>query len=254
MSGSGLPAQHHVRHVLKAASLGCLVVVATFLALAAAAIAPGATPAAALSNCSVASAIDEEEEEFLRLINEYRTQNGLSPFVLSESLSRAAAWKSRHMASNGYFAHEDEGIGRGFADRLRDCGYTFNTWLGENIAAGHEDAAATFEQWRNSSGHDAIMLSDHFSAIGIGRAYQSGSTYAWYWTTDFGGTIEGGGDVSCGGGVDAIDAQLLLQYLAGLSPSLPCAENADVTGDGSIDATDAMLILQYSAGLVANFV
>src|SRR3970040_1534619 len=31
------------------------------------------------------------------------------------------------------------------------------------------------------------MLNANFKVIGIGRVYTGGSTYGWYWTTDFGG-------------------------------------------------------------------
>ncbi len=61
------------------------------------------------------------------------------------------------------------------------------------------------------------------------------------------------GDASCGGGVNSIDALLVLQYGAGMIlGSLPCHENADVNRDGRVDAVDAALILQYSARLLAS--
>ena len=60
------------------------------------------------------------------------------------------------------------------------------------------------------------------------------------------------GDVNDDGGVNAIDAALVLQYVAGLLGSLPNAQAADVNDDGRIDSVDAALILQYSAGLVAH--
>jgi TolB protein len=58
------------------------------------------------------------------------------------------------------------------------------------------------------------------------------------------------GDANCQGGIDAIDAAIMLQYGAGLIGTLPCEDDADVNGDGDIDSVDAALILQYSAGLL----
>ena len=49
-------------------------------------------------------------------------------------------------------------------------GYTYNTYRGENIAAGNASASATFTQWRNSPTHNTNMLNANFRAIGIGRA------------------------------------------------------------------------------------
>jgi hypothetical protein len=84
--------------------------------------------------------------------------------------------------------------------------------------------------------------------IGIGRAYNAASAYDWYWTTDFGGASDGGGDVSCNDGVNSVDAALILQYAAGLSASLPCPSRGDMNGDDRIDAADALMVLQFSAG------
>jgi hypothetical protein len=75
--------------------------------------------------------------------------------------------------------------------RVRDCGYRYNTYIGENIAAGVASAQAAFDLWKNSPGHNANMLSTNFTTIGIGREYVAGSPYGWYWTTNFGGVDDG---------------------------------------------------------------
>ncbi len=142
-------------------------------------------------NCQVDASIDAEEQEFLRLINEHRAQNGRAPLQLSTALNRAAAWKSQHMADNNYFAHDDTPIGRTWIQRIRDCGYTSNSYIGENIAAGISSAQSAFNLWRNSPGHNSNMLNGSYVVIGIGRAYNASSAYDWYWTTDFGGALDG---------------------------------------------------------------
>jgi uncharacterized protein YkwD len=145
--------------------------------------------ATAAGDCTVDATPDSEERAFLTLINNYRAQNGLAPLALSYSLTRASAWKSNDMGANRYFAHDD--LSRTWVDRIRDCGYGYNTWLGENIAAGFSTAQSVFDAWRNSPGHNANMLSANYTAIGIGRVYVAGSPYGWYWTTDFGGASDG---------------------------------------------------------------
>jgi uncharacterized protein YkwD len=169
-----------------------LAVIAT-LAVACLALAGGATgsPALAGPNCTIDATIDSEELAFLGLINQHRADNGRGPLALSDTLNRAAAWKSWHLGTEAYFAHDDTPINRTWVQRIRDCGYNYSTGLGENIAAGNSSAQATFLQWRNSPGHNANMLSSGYTAIGIGRAYVAGSPYSWYWTTDFGGVSDG---------------------------------------------------------------
>lgn len=210
--------------------------------------------------CSADTSLDGEELEFLELINDYRAQNGLGPLVFSNALNRAAAWKSAHMATNDYFAHDDAIIDRGFVDRLRDCGYDANTWLSENIAAGNDTAEETFEQWRGSAGHNSNMLNPNMVVIGVARVFDDDSTYGWYWTTEFGGEDDGftpppaslpekSGDVDCTGTTTSVDAALVLQFSAALLPDLTCQVEADVNGDGRIGSLDAAIILQISAGL-----
>ncbi len=156
--------------------------------LAAAANRP-ALDAAAAGGCTVDAAMDSEEQAFLLLINNYRAQNGRAPLKASYMLTKAAAWKSRDLATNNYLAHDD--LNRTWSQRIVDCGYGFNTWLGENIAAGYATAQQVFGGWKASPGHNANMLGANYTAIGIGRYFQQGSTYGWYWTTDFGGFSDG---------------------------------------------------------------
>ena len=59
------------------------------------------------------------------------------------------------------------------------------------------------------------------------------------------------GDVNCTGGVNSIDATIILQLDAGLISSVICIQNGDVNGDGAINSLDATLILQLDAGLIS---
>ncbi len=136
--------------------------------------------------------LESEKAVFLTLINQYRQQNGLPPLSVSSALTTAAQLHSEDMAINNYFSHTSLD-GRTFVDRIRQAGYTYNTCLGENIAAGFPTAQSVFNAWKNSPSHNANMLSSCFKVIGIGLAYQTSSTYGYYWTTDFGGYDDSGG-------------------------------------------------------------
>lgn len=132
---------------------------------------------------------EDEELAFLALINNHRQVNGLAPLTISPSLYNASEGHSYDMGVRNYFAHNTpEGITPW--DRIRAAGYGYNTYLGENIAAGYVSAQSVFDAWLNSPGHNANMLSPNFRAVGIGRYYVPGSHYGYYWTTDFGGVSE----------------------------------------------------------------
>lgn len=148
-------------------------------------------PASALTNCTVNdTSIDAEERAFLGLINTYRAQNGLGALTLSTNLNRASTWMAADMGQKNYFSHTDS-LGRSPSTRAIDCGYPQGA--GENIAAGTNwsSASAVFTAWKNSSGHNANMLNGSYRQIGIARVFTSGSTYGWYWVTDFGTTNDG---------------------------------------------------------------
>jgi uncharacterized protein YkwD len=165
-------------------------------------LAGNSRPAAALTNCAVADmTFDAQEQEFLRLINQYRAQNGRPALTASVNLNRAASWHARDMAVNRYFSHTDS-LGRSFSTRIANCdGKPYNA---ENIAAGtyRDTAAEVFAAWRNSSGHNANMLNATYKQLGIARYYDAASPYKWYWvltlSTTNDGTSAGGG--STGGG------------------------------------------------------
>ena len=58
------------------------------------------------------------------------------------------------------------------------------------------------------------------------------------------------GDASCNGTVDPLDAALILQFAAGLTPALPCPSRADASGDGTVNPLDAALVLQFAGGFI----
>jgi hypothetical protein len=144
----------------------------------------GSTPAHALTNCSTSTqALDAAEQELLRLINEFRAQNGVAPLKPSPNLSRAAAWMSEDMAAKGYFDHTDS-LGRSPFQRVRDCGYA-SSGAGENLAIAGS-AQQAFNLFVNSPyGHRENMLRAMWVVAGIGRA-------GGYWSVVFGNVDDSG--------------------------------------------------------------
>lgn len=146
-------------------------------------------PPASGGSPAPAVALDSEESAFATLINNYREQNNLSPFKVSIALTQASKWMSGDMASKNYFSHTDS-LGRDPFTRMAAFGYNYGGYSGENIAAGNADAQDTFTQWQSSPPHNANMLDANYLVIGVGRASNPSSDYDWYWTTDFGSTVD----------------------------------------------------------------
>jgi len=126
----------------------------------------------------------EQAQEMLDLVNEIRADNGREPLVLNDKLNKAAFDHSDDMARNNYFSHT--GLNEStFSERIEAAGYNGSP-RGENIAAGNASVIATFNQWKNSSGHLNNMLNSNSNEMGIGYASFNGSRYTHYWTQLFG--------------------------------------------------------------------
>lgn len=167
----------------------------SLLALVAFSMAPAASPPPRMTP----DPLDREESAFLNLVNDYRAQHGVGPLQVSAALQNSSSWMSRDMAAKNYAAHVDS-LGRDPHTRIVAFHYPYSPW-GENIAGGFPDAQNALHEWamacdadssgRCTYGHRTNMLNPNFKVIGIGRAYKAGSAYGgWYWTTDFGGTVD----------------------------------------------------------------
>lgn len=126
----------------------------------------------------VDSAVTAFENEVIRLVNEIRVENGLSPLKANWELSRIARFKSQDMADNNYFSHTSPIYGSPF-QMIRDFGLSFRT-AGENIAYGQRTPQAVVNAWMNSSGHRANILNRSYTQIGVGYVADGR-----YWTQMF---------------------------------------------------------------------
>lgn len=154
---------------------------------------PTPTPAPAHTPpypCVADPALDPDEQDFVNRLNAYRADNGLAPLAVEVNLSRSAQWKSEDLADNWnaidpfYYQHDD--LTRTWVQRIRDCGFTANVWLGEVIDGSRPDpgAPSLLVEFQNSPDHNAILLDAGARWIGCGRAYFAGAPYNWYWTCD----------------------------------------------------------------------
>lgn len=138
---------------------------------------------AAGGDCTVSDADMQEnpqEQEFLKLINDYRASNGAGPLTLSKELKKPAEWYSNEQAKNYLDGTHNDALGRTPEQRYVDCGVTIKSSDAENKLYGDATAADAFNTWKNSPGHNENMLDPNSKQIGIGI---TGDT----WVTVFSG-------------------------------------------------------------------
>jgi uncharacterized protein YkwD len=123
-------------------------------------------------------------------INAFREEHGLHILGRSVRLDQSADAHAVDMAQHDFIAH-DSSDGTDFFTRVRHY-YPYETWVGENLAAGFDSATAAFQGWVDSPPHRDNLLRPEFWALGLACAYRDGSTYGWYWVADFGGFLDEG--------------------------------------------------------------
>ncbi len=127
---------------------------------------------------TVSSSVSSYETEVIRLVNEIRQKNGLTPLIQDWQLSRVARYKSQDMRDLGYFSHISPIYGSPF-NMMKSFGISYKT-AGENIAKGYSSPRAVVDAWMNSPGHRANILNSSYTHIGVGYV-ASGN----YWTQMF---------------------------------------------------------------------
>jgi uncharacterized protein YkwD len=134
--------------------------------------------------------LDSLENDLVVQVNAFRASKGLARLLVSDTLTQAAKWMSTDMAVQDYFGHTSSD-GRSPTQRMADSGYpAYQTWSGEDLAAGYTSAREVLQGWIESPTHYAVLINPNYRAIGVGRAYSSASQYDWYWTADFGGIVD----------------------------------------------------------------
>ncbi|AWK51640.1 serine protease [Clostridium beijerinckii] len=115
---------------------------------------------------------DSAEQKILELMNAKRTEAGLEPLTLDNTLVQVARYKSNNMIQNNFFDHTNPD-GTKWTNWLQTIGYKYTT-TGENIAYNTSDPIELFNQWWNSPGHKANMMNASYTKVGMGVIYGNG--------------------------------------------------------------------------------
>jgi uncharacterized protein YkwD len=112
------------------------------------------------------------------MISGYRANHGLPAVALDPTLMRLARAQAEIMAERNKLDHD---AGKPFAVRLKASGYDAKR-AAENIGAGYHTLAQAFSGWRDSRPHNANMLLDGATRMGIAAVYTPKSKYKVFWS------------------------------------------------------------------------
>jgi len=112
-----------------------------------------------------------DETEFLRLVNDLRTSQGLNELVTDSQLTQLARSWTSSLATTAELSHSPD-LAVGLTQSW--------TKLGENVGVSPEgEIERLFEAFVNSPSHYANLVDPNYDAIGIAVAYRDGRM----WTT-----------------------------------------------------------------------
>ena len=109
--------------------------------------------------------LSTDEKEVFNLINNQRTQNGLSALKIDAEALNVARIKAKDLVDNNYFSHNSPIYDSPF-DMLKSFKVSYKS-AGENLAGNSTNSGAV-NAWMNSSGHRANILNSSFNYTGIG--------------------------------------------------------------------------------------
>ena len=119
--------------------------------------------------------LQAEARQIYALANEARTQAGVGRLEWDEALATAALQHCRRMAAEGPIAHRYGGE-PDLSTRAAQAGSHFSM-IEENVAVG-PSADAIHEEWMQSPGHRANLLSRDVDRVGVAVASAGGVLYA----------------------------------------------------------------------------
>jgi uncharacterized protein YkwD len=112
------------------------------------------------------------------MISQYRQNNGLGTVAVDPDLMKLAEQQSQAMAGRNKLDHD---VKAPLAHRLNASGYPA-TQAVENVSAGYHTLAEAFSGWRDSPPHQANMLKNGVTKLGIAASYAPNTKYKVFWT------------------------------------------------------------------------
>ena len=122
---------------------------------------------------SITASEEAMADRVIELVNQERTSRGLQPLVKDDRLMVAAAARAKELSQR--YSHTRPNGSECFTI-LWHLGIDYG-YAGENIAMGQRTPEIVMNDWMNSSGHRANILSENFDCIGVGYTMVDGHPY-----------------------------------------------------------------------------
>lgn len=110
-----------------------------------------------------------EVKELIRLTNQQREKNGLSPLTENSLLNQAAGEKAKNMFAENYWAHYSPS-GRDPWSFILGAGYKFS-YAGENLARNFHTSQEVVDAWMASPSHKENIINPHYTDIGMAVSF-----------------------------------------------------------------------------------
>ena len=204
----------------------------------------------------------EMAEKIVILVNEARAEAGLKPVYMVPYLCDVSMVRARECIFKFSHNRPNDEL---FITAVDDSLVPYSK-AAENIAAGSDNAEATFAQWKNSPNHWAAIMNPEYTHIGVGVTYDMNSDYKYYWEQLFVATTKkfddqtiperyktvpkSSGDVNGDAEINTFDLIAVNHYLADDTAFLNDLQlqSADMLKDGAITSADAMVLKKYILG------
>jgi uncharacterized protein YkwD len=148
---------------------------------------PANDPAIAIAPIPTPNApTGEMQIQLFQRINAIRAEHGLPPFQYNLKLENAAQSHVTDMQSHGLRSHRGSN-GSTYYDRMVAAGYTpTERWGAANETIGWgNNLDRQISWWMNSAVHRSIILSSHYTEIGIGYTGDPAQRWGHWWVVNY---------------------------------------------------------------------
>ena len=126
------------------------------------------------------AAVRLDPEAVVAALNAYRADHGLGAVRRDAGLDAMAQHQADAMASSGKLSHTIAGA---FSARLSEARIDAAE-AGENLGAGYFTLDEAMAGWRNSSEHNANLLTPNFTRLGIAIAKNPHAHFGVFWAME----------------------------------------------------------------------